>query len=432
MVQLPPPAAGFDDASAASTSAFADAAASASFAASAPAAQPRPSPPSSSGAGSGSGSVSVSAGSSAGVRVPAGARPGAPDSYYPFAYKVHEGGRVGELRGVVASLLGLGAGRIPRKLPGPLPHTMSRAAIPTIARGYWVCEKTDGLRTMLLAHPALGVFLIDRSFDFYQIDDDRGLFAAVLATRGPSLLDCELVRNVMGAPPGTELLAARQSGPFVLAVFDVVCLNGDDTAQLLLVDRLQRAGLARNAMNEALGRAQLASSDAKLPFVLTTKLFKPAYDMKSLQRMMVEFRVHGDKHYCFDNAEKGIKTLNDGLIFTPNDNNYAMTRTSLPIYKWKWPGMNTVDFLLRKPWFDNKGTHRHSLGNRVCVFNFIGRRYIMMLEAHIVPPCFFSCQLFLRRPGDDHGRVGAVRAALAPDHGARDDDAARRARALSQ
>jgi hypothetical protein len=51
----------------------------------------------------------------------------------------------------------------------------------------------------------------------------------------------------------------------------------------------------------------------------------------------------------------GFKSFNDGIIFTPAHNNYLHNKADMPPpLKYKWAGLHTVDFLLRKP-FVRKG-----------------------------------------------------------------------------
>jgi hypothetical protein len=280
------------------------------------------------------------------------------DPAYPFAYKVTNGQRLFELRSAVCGVLQVeSSAASKRKLPGPLPHTMNRASLPTIANGYWVCEKTDGARTLLFVSPSHGSYLVDRSFDFFELDDSHGVFKTALSKEGPTLLDCELVRNVHGAPAPMVLQAAKETGPFLMCAFDAVMFNGLPLAAKPLLGRISHLGQARDAVAAELREAADRGAAVTLPFTLASKLFVPAYQMERVMGMFEAVDVRGDRHYCFNNKDKAIKTLNDGLIFTPNDNSYSMQQSpELPIYKWKWPGMNTVDFLLKRPWFDNKGT----------------------------------------------------------------------------
>lgn len=63
-------------------------------------------------------------------------------------------------------------------------------------------------------------------------------------------------------------------------------------------------------------------------------------------------RFPQDQGYLYYHAKKQLKTKNDGFIFTPIRNNYMMQDNENKILKYKWPGLNTADFHINKPFFD--------------------------------------------------------------------------------
>jgi hypothetical protein len=133
-----------------------------------------------------------------------------------------------EQRRLLVSLVGMTSSEVERrvsnlKLPGPLPATLGRSHLSTTPRlnghEYWVCEKSDGERAMLLANNK-GVWLVDRKFDFRNMAPSWSVLST-LCTNGGMLLDGELVNGLdskeKGAPPAGERYM----------VFDAVCINGD-------------------------------------------------------------------------------------------------------------------------------------------------------------------------------------------------------------
>ena len=60
------------------------------------------------------------------------------------------------------------------KLPGPQPHSITRQNLDRLrSYYYWVTEKSDGIRFMLLLSnsPIFNAYLVDRKFEFYRIND---------------------------------------------------------------------------------------------------------------------------------------------------------------------------------------------------------------------------------------------------------------------
>lgn len=81
--------------------------------------------------------------------------------------------------------------------------------------------------------------------------------------------------------------------------------------------------------------------------------FQYAADMRRILRSVIMFP--SDQGYLYINHRKQFKSKNDGFIFTPIDNNYMMSANpDQTIYKYKWPGLNTVDFHIVAPFFDAK------------------------------------------------------------------------------
>lgn len=89
------------------------------------------------------------------------------------------------------------------------------------------------------------------------------------------------------------------------------------------------------------------------PLRFETKDFQKAIDMRRILRTIYQFK--NEKGFVYVNTEKKLKAKNDGFIFTPEYNDYMMkSNAELCLYKYKWPGLNTVDFHILSPYFDSQ------------------------------------------------------------------------------
>lgn len=96
--------------------------------------------------------------------------------------------------------------------PGSMPVGFSRRSIPLIQQtDYYVSEKTDGLRYMMMITGECP-YLIDRKFDFYVLQGFP-LLVELFGQTGVTLLDGEMVRHA-------------QTKQAMFMIFDIICLNG--------------------------------------------------------------------------------------------------------------------------------------------------------------------------------------------------------------
>lgn len=130
----------------------------------------------------------------------------------------------------VLECMGHRGGSQPNVLPGPLPKSFGLKHAELLRRRrYWVCEKSDGLRTLLLVckevrAPARcafccpqrmrvvqGSFLIDRKFQFRRIDATcySDVLCASAGDKCDTLLDGELVSHAV-----VRAIVARTAAAF--------------------------------------------------------------------------------------------------------------------------------------------------------------------------------------------------------------------------
>jgi len=185
------------------------------------------------------------------------------------------------------------------RFPGPQPVSIERRHFPEFKkRAYVVCEKTDGVRHLLVSLELDGkraAFLVNRAFETVTV--------STMIPRG-TILDGELV-SIKGP------VASRP----VFLIHDAVCVKGTDVRREPLTKRLDAA------------RALLKSvvRSVKDPF---------------------EIRV---KHMTtWPGPLPNLETLpweTDGLVFTPVDEP-VRSGTHETLFKWKPRDRITIDFAL--------------------------------------------------------------------------------------
>ncbi|CAM9426379.1 unnamed protein product [Ascophyllum nodosum] len=212
--------------------------------------------------------------------------------------------------------------------PGAQPVNMCKRNVPDVQRGaYFVAEKTDGVRYLMLSVPAgTGVdtcVLVDRSMNVFHVVG--GTFLAEVLGPG-TVLDGELVHN-----------RSKRMGIFV--AFDMLRHRDQDIMPLNFSRRL--AALHDNVMvayskqMQAVADGEGAAPGAHLALVM--KSFVPRIKIMDLFR-----RVHVDgRHRIFRDEARSLHHKTDGIIFQP-DAPYRMG-TDTTLLKWKWADLASVD-----------------------------------------------------------------------------------------
>jgi ATP-dependent DNA ligase len=106
----------------------------------------------------------------------------------------------------------------PTRFPGPQPVSIERRHFPLLKKQpYFVCEKTDGVRHLLVSFEG-GVFLVNRAYKAEKVS---------IRVPKDTLLDGELVTS--------------KTGRALFMVYDAVRVKGEDLTQRPLTDRLEAA-----------------------------------------------------------------------------------------------------------------------------------------------------------------------------------------------
>jgi mRNA guanylyltransferase len=233
-----------------------------------------------------------------------------------------------QLRSVVADILE----RDNIRFPGAQPVSFAREHVTELQRQeYFMCEKTDGLRCLLLLwyqddgnslHPA--TFLIDRKNNYYNVQPPLRIpFYQDPNNPEPflwgTILDGELVHDQYPNEATPRLN---------FYIFDCLAVDGQNLTGKTLDKRL---GRFQEWVLKPYHKKLTATPNPDLrPFALKEKKTYPAYSIRQM----------------FDNVLPTLKHGNDGLIFTCKSTRYEFG-TDRHILKWKPPHENTIDFKLR-------------------------------------------------------------------------------------
>jgi len=181
----------------------------------------------------------------------------------------------------------------PNRFPGPQPISIERRHFPLLKKQpYVVCEKTDGVRVMLVSTTLEGkklCALVNRAFHVEEI---------TLNVPRETILDCELI------------------GKLIL-VYDAVLVKGVDVRKKPVTERLAAASSA----------VKMVLRTTKDKYTIKVKNM---YPLKEIQKVT--------------EAEYPYET--DGLVFTPINEPVRMG-THETMFKWKPRNRITIDFLVR-------------------------------------------------------------------------------------
>jgi hypothetical protein len=187
----------------------------------------------------------------------------------------------------------------PGRFPGPQPISIERFHFGQLKRQpYLVCEKTDGVRYMLVCFEYLNkkvCALVNRAFEVHV--------TTLTVPRG-TVLDGELVQ--------------LKTGHWRYLVYDAVLVRGEDVHTKTLTERLAAAATVTRAVIRS----------AKDPFDIKTKAMLPLERIRELP------------------ALDAFPYETDGLVFTPV-NEPVRIGTHETMFKWKPRAHITIDFMLR-------------------------------------------------------------------------------------
>lgn len=194
---------------------------------------------------------------------------------------------------------------------GAHPSSLTRSTITDLlSEDYLVCEKSDGVRVILLVYNKV-LYFYDRKNVFY-----RTRYA--MNTSDMFLFDGELF---------------KEGDSFIFAIFDTLLAYSVGLLAENLLTRLDGAFRFSKEIDRKPGLLQVSNEEKFRRFRITVKMMTKSYGFYQILDTIPQ-----------------LKHANDGLIFTPINEPY-MVAARTHTYKWKPPHLNTVDFLIRKSIF---------------------------------------------------------------------------------
>ncbi|EGG18672.1 hypothetical protein DFA_04168 [Cavenderia fasciculata] len=204
-----------------------------------------------------------------------------------------------------------------REFPGAMPINFGKKHFPTIQRDmYYVSEKTDGIRYMILIYKGV-MYMIDRKFDFFKIDGNDELCKVL---HDDTLLDGEMIRHLESKEP-------------MYFIFDILARENTKFGDKLFQERMQHIGKVVGDYRQSVGSGELG----KTPFILIAKSF---FEKKHISKIFSSIKTNKNGERIFSDQKRNHQT--DGLILTPNNAYKAYADQSL--FKWKYLDLWTIDF----------------------------------------------------------------------------------------
>ncbi|KAJ2716623.1 hypothetical protein H4R19_000537 [Coemansia spiralis] len=228
------------------------------------------------------------------------------------------------LRQLVADLVQSGRTSFPGSQP--VSFTRKQSVAELLREDYFVCEKSDGVRVLVLMLVDRGyrgqplTYVITRKNEYYLVPDAHFPLPDTTAAaqfHDRTLIDAELVTIDEDGRPVRRLLG-----------FDALVVNGQSCMAKPFTSRL---GYLKDHVVAPYARrcAQLPAG-TPVPFMAEVKQFQYSYAADYVQSTIVPTLKHGS----------------DGLIFTSVNSPYVIG-TCDKIIKWKPANENSIDFKAR-------------------------------------------------------------------------------------
>ncbi|KAJ9094494.1 hypothetical protein QFC21_006033 [Naganishia friedmannii] len=214
------------------------------------------------------------------------------------------------------------------RFPGSQPVSfVSRSLKLLETRNFWVCEKSDGVRVMMLiawnsAENRQQVFLIDRKNTYKEVENLEFPHwnppSGIKSPCGPSVIDGELVCDI-----------DRKTGEQRLRLYAFDCIVYSNT-NLMKSSLQSRYGRLKSWLLEPFHKnLREQTHPAQQPFEIVCKTMELAEGIEAVVKDHIPQLEHG----------------HDGLIFTCAETGYVIGTDEM-ILKWKPPLENSIDFKL--------------------------------------------------------------------------------------
>ncbi|EDO08172.1 mRNA capping enzyme catalytic domain family protein [Babesia bovis T2Bo] len=199
--------------------------------------------------------------------------------------------------------------------PGAQPVSLTRNDLQLLFRSdYVVCEKTDGIRALLLAASG-AIYLIGRDEGVYHVPVRLPVRGNLTESQQITLLDGEIVLDTV------EIDGIETQQPRFMC-YDGIYVQRRSLKEL---NFLERISIVYTDVIQPYAKS-IKSQNAKPPLTIYLKDF---FDISHITHI--------------ENLAQQLPHVSDGLIFTPVRLPY-LPGTCNKLLKWKPPHLNTVDF----------------------------------------------------------------------------------------
>ncbi|EFA79724.1 hypothetical protein PPL_07415 [Heterostelium album PN500] len=218
--------------------------------------------------------------------------------------------------------------------PGSMPINFGKKYFSHVqANDYYVSEKTDGVRYLLLIAKD-NVYLVDRKFDFYSVKFDK----LIEIYGNDTLMDGEMIRQLRTKKP-------------IFLVFDLLSCRGVCVAGKDLSGRIE--AIRNSITGPFMHKVENQHHQTPLPFLIWGKNF---FNKTQIESVFKSIKQRGeDRQYVDHKREHNT----DGIIFTPNTPYTPYTQNDL--FKWKYLDKWTIDFKIMDK--GQKGWYLTCIGN---------------------------------------------------------------------
>lgn len=308
------------------------------------------------------------------------------------------------LTGFISKMLGDGSSI--STIPGQMPASMGKAALNEVSQNaYWVGEKSDGERRLMVILDGT-IYFVDRKLSALRpvitADSLKTSLATVLSQLDGTILDGELIHH-----DGIENQFDRPSGlllplpTFSYICFDLCCISHDRrisnapfSVRMYHFKRLVKEflrPLSSGQLSFHYKRFWRREDISNLLQTLRTAAPKSQSSVAHDDASSMMWSSKIARHCFYRSGDECMWHTNDGIIFQPerspydgkwscptdlartlvrnpesvnikqfqadcvdlssNDSVSAGAPPRLRIYKWKWPEMNTIDFMVKSPFF---------------------------------------------------------------------------------
>lgn len=242
--------------------------------------------------------------------------------------QIRDHNREREIKGFLSHAKSLADGRSGKTgsdFWGTMPISFSRKHMEIISKEeYYISEKTDGVRYLMLISSRFGVVFVNRSGHLFDVVDFSTM-PGFVAQFNDTILDGELVRH------------QKTQNPYFL-IFDCVKLRGTSVAHEMLPKRLMSIGKFISHFRDRFPNVQ------SHPFSILGKTVMPKAKLATITSQIA---TDSEKRRIYTEGD-GVKRchLTDGLIIAPANLPYAFG-TCFTMFKWKYVDLQSIDFLLR-------------------------------------------------------------------------------------